>query len=157
MHVQACAHTHGWGGRGPARNDTAPKGEPGCSGNPQPCLFFPNAEKGDGLCQRLTLPCVSLAPQNPWAQDEWEIPRQSLRLVRKLGSGQFGEVWMGECALPPVPPTPHPESRCSIFIACHPSSGSLERERGQRRGRPFYRGGSGGTEPRCNSWGGLSR
>ncbi|XP_033032961.1 tyrosine-protein kinase Blk [Trachypithecus francoisi] len=53
------------------------------------------SKKGDGLCQRLTLPCVSLAPQNPWAQDEWEIPRQSLRLVRKLGSGQFGEVWMG--------------------------------------------------------------
>uniref|UniRef100_A0A2K6QZ25 Tyrosine-protein kinase n=2 Tax=Rhinopithecus roxellana TaxID=61622 RepID=A0A2K6QZ25_RHIRO len=53
------------------------------------------SKKGDGLCQKLTLPCVSLAPQNPWAQDEWEIPRQSLRLVRKLGSGQFGEVWMG--------------------------------------------------------------
>ncbi|XP_054355215.1 tyrosine-protein kinase Blk isoform X3 [Pongo pygmaeus] len=52
------------------------------------------SKKGDGLCQRLTLPCVSPAPQNPWAQDEWEIPRQSLRLVRKLGSGQFGEVWM---------------------------------------------------------------
>nr|XP_044986485.1 LOW QUALITY PROTEIN: tyrosine-protein kinase Blk [Jaculus jaculus] len=52
-------------------------------------------KKGDGLCQRLTWPCMSLTLQKPWAQDEWEIPWQSLKLVRKLGSGQLGEVWMG--------------------------------------------------------------
>ncbi|KAG9337472.1 hypothetical protein JZ751_028663 [Albula glossodonta] len=49
----------------------------------------------DGLCQRLTVPCRSATPDRPWAKDEWEIPRESLKMVTKLGAGQFGEVWMG--------------------------------------------------------------
>uniref|UniRef100_A0A8C2ANG7 Tyrosine-protein kinase n=1 Tax=Cyprinus carpio TaxID=7962 RepID=A0A8C2ANG7_CYPCA len=49
----------------------------------------------DGLCQRLGNPCKTAAPQRPWAQDEWEIPRETLKMVKKLGAGQFGEVWMG--------------------------------------------------------------
>ncbi|XP_074542052.1 tyrosine-protein kinase Blk [Halichoeres trimaculatus] len=49
----------------------------------------------DGLCQRLYAPCKIRAPQQPWAQDEWEIPRETLKMVKKLGAGQFGEVWMG--------------------------------------------------------------
>ena len=28
-------------------------------------------------------------------RDQWEIERQSLKFVRKLGHGQFGEVWEG--------------------------------------------------------------
>ncbi|XP_058880511.1 tyrosine-protein kinase Blk-like [Acipenser ruthenus] len=49
----------------------------------------------DGLCLRLTVPCKAPTPQTPWGQDEWEIPRETLKLENKLGAGQFGEVWMG--------------------------------------------------------------
>ncbi|NXG67591.1 LCK kinase, partial [Hemiprocne comata] len=49
----------------------------------------------DGLCTRLGKPCRTQKPQKPWWQDEWEGPRESLKLVEKLGAGQFGEVWMG--------------------------------------------------------------
>lgn len=56
----------------------------------------PSPGDSDGLCTKLVKPCQSKAPQKPWWQDEWEIPRESLKLERKLGAGQFGEVWMGE-------------------------------------------------------------
>ncbi|XP_073173817.1 tyrosine-protein kinase Lck isoform X1 [Lepidochelys kempii] len=49
----------------------------------------------DGLCTRLGKPCQNQKPQKPWWQDEWEVPRETLKLVEKLGAGQFGEVWMG--------------------------------------------------------------
>ncbi|XP_069751169.1 proto-oncogene tyrosine-protein kinase LCK-like isoform X2 [Narcine bancroftii] len=49
----------------------------------------------DGLCQLLKKPCQTHKPQKPWWQDEWEVSRESLKLVQKLGAGQFGEVWMG--------------------------------------------------------------
>ncbi|KAM3870800.1 tyrosine-protein kinase Lck [Diretmus argenteus] len=54
-----------------------------------------HSRDADGLCTRLVKPCQSRAPQKPWWQDEWEIPRESLKLERRLGAGQFGEVWMG--------------------------------------------------------------
>ncbi|KAK2846301.1 hypothetical protein Q7C36_011155 [Tachysurus vachellii] len=54
----------------------------------------------DGLCVRLTQPCrKAVAPQTHGLSyntvDQWEIPRSSIRLLRKLGSGQFGEVYEG--------------------------------------------------------------
>ncbi|MBN3277257.1 LCK kinase, partial [Polyodon spathula] len=49
----------------------------------------------DGLCTRLVKHCQTRVPQKPWWQDEWEIPRETLKLESKLGAGQFGEVWMG--------------------------------------------------------------
>ncbi|XP_061486792.1 tyrosine-protein kinase HCK isoform X1 [Rhineura floridana] len=50
--------------------------------------------QSEGLCQKLTYPCIAPKPQKPWEKDAWEIPRESLKLEKKLGAGQFGEVWM---------------------------------------------------------------
>lgn len=63
-----------------------------CAG---PALPPPGPGSSDGLCCRLGKPCRTQKPQKPWWQDEWEVPRESLKLVEKLGAGQFGEVWMG--------------------------------------------------------------
>ncbi|XP_066532366.1 tyrosine-protein kinase fynb isoform X2 [Hoplias malabaricus] len=51
-----------------------------------------------GLCCRLLAPCCKGTPQlcdlSVKTRDVWEILRESLHLVQRLGSGQFGEVWM---------------------------------------------------------------
>ena len=50
----------------------------------------------DGLVCSLSVPCPNDKPlTGGLAKDAWEIPRESLRLTRKLGAGQFGEVWAG--------------------------------------------------------------
>ena len=54
----------------------------------------------DGLCVNLRKACVHLekpvtADLAHNTRDQWEIERTSLKFMRKLGHGQFGEVWEG--------------------------------------------------------------
>ena len=56
--------------------------------------------KPDGLCTALNTAVRPLAQPatadlSHNTKDQWEIPRESLRLEQKLGSGQFGDVWKG--------------------------------------------------------------
>ncbi|XP_062858617.1 tyrosine-protein kinase SRK2 [Trichomycterus rosablanca] len=54
----------------------------------------------DGLCVRLRKPCrKAIVPQTIGLSyntaDHWEIPRSSVQLLCRLGTGQFGEVYEG--------------------------------------------------------------
>ena len=54
----------------------------------------------DGLCVTLTDACKAIeqpiiAELSHNTKDQWEIPRESIKLVKRLGAGQFGEVWEG--------------------------------------------------------------
>uniref|UniRef100_A0A183AFU4 non-specific protein-tyrosine kinase n=1 Tax=Echinostoma caproni TaxID=27848 RepID=A0A183AFU4_9TREM len=56
--------------------------------------------QADGLCCCLTRPCPRPPPVpndlSRLTRDQWEIPRSSLTLIERLGSGQFGDVWKGK-------------------------------------------------------------
>lgn len=56
--------------------------------------------QSDGLCRQLTKPCPKSKPVISLNKDAWEIPRESLEFSKKLGAGQFGEVWRGEIMKP---------------------------------------------------------
>ncbi|XP_030030851.1 tyrosine-protein kinase Src42A isoform X3 [Manduca sexta] len=58
------------------------------------------SKDADGLCVSLSKPCVQVEKPvteglSHRTRDQWEIDRASLKFVRKLGHGQFGEVWEG--------------------------------------------------------------
>ena len=53
-----------------------------------------------GFLSKLLYPCIppdipQTAGLSKYAKDEWEINRKQLKLVSKVGSGQFGDVWKG--------------------------------------------------------------
>lgn len=64
-----------------------------------PCRCPAPSERAAGLCCRLVVPCHKGMPRltdlSVKTKDVWEIPRESLQLIKRLGNGQFGEVWMG--------------------------------------------------------------
>ncbi|KAF2900764.1 hypothetical protein ILUMI_05417 [Ignelater luminosus] len=53
-----------------------------------------------GLCHVLSRPCAKPQPQmwdlGPTFRDKWEIPRDEIHLIRRLGRGNFGEVYYGK-------------------------------------------------------------
>ncbi|XP_057198269.1 tyrosine-protein kinase Lyn-like [Triplophysa rosa] len=51
-------------------------------------------KNSDGLCRRLDKVCVRPQVTAPWDEDAWEISKNDLRMLNRLGAGQFGEVWM---------------------------------------------------------------
>jgi CD48 antigen len=50
-------------------------------------------ENADGLCCQLTVPCPRPKPTTSTiSKDVWEVPRNSLQFVKKLGQGMFGMI-----------------------------------------------------------------
>lgn len=58
------------------------------------------AENALGLCHVLSKPCPKPQPDmwdlGPELRDKWEINRNEIQLIRKLGHGNFGEVYYGK-------------------------------------------------------------
>ncbi|KAL7077789.1 hypothetical protein ACQ4LE_003026 [Meloidogyne hapla] len=70
-------------------------------------MIFPSLEalvsyysdRSDGLCNKLTLAAPKMTPVGPDlcydTQQNWEIPRHEVQLLRRLGEGNFAEVYYG--------------------------------------------------------------
>jgi len=65
-----------------------------------PELVAHYSKHSDGLCVNLRRPCLQIVkPETDGLShnlvDKWEISRHDVKLVRRLGHGQFGDVWEG--------------------------------------------------------------
>ena len=62
-----------------------------------PGLIVHYKKQQDGLCASLSVPCFVEKPQTAGLSREtnkaWDLDRKSIHLMKKLGAGQFGEVW----------------------------------------------------------------
>ena len=72
-------------------------------------------EDSDGLCCRLTNICPK------FEKDEWEIERTSIKLHKRLGARQFGEVWEGlwNGTTPVAVKVPKPGSKANFLSEVH--------------------------------------
>ncbi|KAK3090929.1 hypothetical protein FSP39_015809 [Pinctada imbricata] len=65
-----------------------------------PELISHYTDQSDGLCRQLLRACPKPKPVMDDLSREtkgaWEIPRETLEFSKKLGAGQFGEVWKGK-------------------------------------------------------------
>ncbi|CAF1331256.1 unnamed protein product [Didymodactylos carnosus] len=63
-------------------------------------LIVHYSQQADGLCVNLRQPCVHIVKPEPEGLshntvDQWEIRREDVKLIRRLGQGQFGDVYEG--------------------------------------------------------------
>ena len=62
------------------------------------CLYYFNERKQCCFSLHVLSPQIE-KPQTVGlsynTKDQWEIPKSSLKKIRKIGHGQFGEVWEG--------------------------------------------------------------
>ena len=58
------------------------------------CEYHHVLAMSDGLCTRLVRPCPKEPEPIPFK--DIEVERNHIRLIRRLGGGQFGEVWSGK-------------------------------------------------------------
>ncbi|XP_015587469.1 tyrosine-protein kinase Src64B isoform X3 [Cephus cinctus] len=65
-----------------------------------PALVMAYSKNALGLCHVLSRPCPKPQPDmwdlGPELRDKWEINRNEVQLIKKLGHGNFGEVYYGK-------------------------------------------------------------